>query len=204
MRNLILTAVSIVTTVFLSICPCVPSALALTPVSSVLLPPETQSDPTPSPAPLDPLTTSSPTDASLTAPTLSSSELSFTSLDLDKILRPPAPAQNVNWSNLVLLVTPVVTSSLLMAMVLYVSLYQPNPTAQDDPDTDGLKEKGEFIAKSFPPVIEGITVYLIVAVVAVLSLSAAIRPEGTVGIISGISGYVLGKQSSRGSKSQGE
>lgn len=197
MKNLISIVILIVTVVLLSVCPCVPSALASTLDTSGFLLAQTQPTPKPSPS-------SSPQ---------SQSNVESSDSEKSPVLQAPAqlPSQTVNWSNLILLVTPIVSSSLLMAMVLWVAVFQSKPPKQNssaDPngthDTSQigpLTEKGDFIAKSFPPVIEGITVYLIVAVVAVLSLSATIRPEGTLTIISGISGYVLGKQTSGGGRS---
>lgn len=84
-----------------------------------------------------------------------------------------------------ILSTAITGSSMIMVIVLYMS-------------TRGgtLPEKTTYTVKAFPKVIEGVTVYLIVGVVSVLSLADRISPEGTVSILSAIGGYVLGKQTS--------
>ena len=63
-------------------------------------------------------------------------------------------------------------------------------------DKATLKEKGEFLSESFPDVLQGVTVLLIVMVITLLSLVKVIDSQGTLSILSALIGYVLGKRAS--------
>lgn len=54
-------------------------------------------------------------------------------------------------------------------------------------------EKNQFLSDALPTLIEGITIVYIVLAVLLLSILGIASSEGTLSILAGISGYVLGK-----------
>jgi ABC-type phosphate/phosphonate transport system permease subunit len=54
-------------------------------------------------------------------------------------------------------------------------------------------EKNQFLSEALPSLIEGITIVYIVLAVLLLSILGISSTEGTLSILAGISGYVLGK-----------
>jgi hypothetical protein len=62
---------------------------------------------------------------------------------------------------------------------------------------DSLKEKAWFLTESFPKLLEGVTVILIVMVIAVLTLAGVLESQGTISILSVLIGYVLGRKSTQ-------
>lgn len=60
-------------------------------------------------------------------------------------------------------------------------------------------EKNPFLSEALPTLIEGITIVYIVVSILLLSVLGITSAEGTLSILAGISGYVLGKE--RSSKS---
>jgi ABC-type phosphate/phosphonate transport system permease subunit len=59
-------------------------------------------------------------------------------------------------------------------------------------------EKNQYLSEALPTLIEGITIVYIVLAVLLLSILGITSSEGTLSILAGISGYVLGKE--RGSR----
>jgi len=59
-----------------------------------------------------------------------------------------------------------------------------------------LAEKASFLTESFPKLLEGVTVVLIVMVVTVLTLAGYVKEQGTISILSALIGYVLGRKAS--------
>jgi Na+-transporting methylmalonyl-CoA/oxaloacetate decarboxylase gamma subunit len=55
-------------------------------------------------------------------------------------------------------------------------------------------EKNQFLSEALPTLIEGITIVYIVLAVLLLSILGIASTEGTLSILAGISGYVLGKE----------
>jgi hypothetical protein len=70
------------------------------------------------------------------------------------------------------------------------------PNAQDS-----LKEKAWFLTESFPKLLEGVSIILIVMVIAVLTLAGVLESQGTVSILSVLVGYVLGRKSTQWERS---
>ncbi|MFM2379129.1 MAG: hypothetical protein RLZZ143_1707 [Cyanobacteriota bacterium] len=61
-------------------------------------------------------------------------------------------------------------------------------------DKATLQEKGKFLSESFPSVLQGVTVLLIVMIVALLTLVRVVNEQGAISILSALIGYVLGKR----------
>jgi hypothetical protein len=59
-----------------------------------------------------------------------------------------------------------------------------------------LADKARFLTESFPKLLEGVTVVLIVMVVTVLTLAGYVKEQGTISILSALIGYVLGRKAS--------
>ena len=59
-----------------------------------------------------------------------------------------------------------------------------------------LPDKARFLTESFPKLLEGVTVVLIVMVVTVLTLAGYVKEQGTISILSALIGYVLGRKAS--------
>jgi hypothetical protein len=59
-----------------------------------------------------------------------------------------------------------------------------------------LEAKARFLTESFPKLLEGVTVVLIVMVVTVLTLAGYVKEQGTISILSALIGYVLGRKAS--------
>lgn len=57
-------------------------------------------------------------------------------------------------------------------------------------------EKNQYLSEALPTLIEGITIVYIVLAVILLSILGITSAEGTLSILAGISGYVLGKERS--------
>jgi ABC-type phosphate/phosphonate transport system permease subunit len=55
-------------------------------------------------------------------------------------------------------------------------------------------EKDQYLSEALPTLIEGITIVYIVLAVLLLSILGITSAEGTLSILAGISGYVLGKE----------
>ncbi len=66
---------------------------------------------------------------------------------------------------------------------------------------DSLKEKAWFLTESFPKLLEGVSIILIVMVIAVLTLAGVLESQGTVSILSVLVGYVLGRKSTQWERS---
>ena len=62
--------------------------------------------------------------------------------------------------------------------------------------------KNQFLTEALPTLIEGITIVYIILAILLLSVLGITSAEGTLSILAGISGYVLGKE--RSSKSAGK
>jgi hypothetical protein len=62
---------------------------------------------------------------------------------------------------------------------------------------DSLRDKAWFLTESFPKLLEGISVILIVMVIAVLTLAGVLESQGTISILSVLVGYVLGRKSTQ-------
>jgi hypothetical protein len=62
---------------------------------------------------------------------------------------------------------------------------------------DSLKEKALFLTESFPKLLEGVSIILIVMVIAVLTLAGVLESQGTISILSVLVGYVLGRKSTQ-------
>lgn len=60
-----------------------------------------------------------------------------------------------------------------------------------------LGEKNQYLSEALPTLIEGITIVYIVLAVLLLSILGITSAEGTLSILAGISGYVLGKERSK-------
>jgi hypothetical protein len=63
-------------------------------------------------------------------------------------------------------------------------------------DKSTLKEKAIFLTETFPKILEGVTVVLIVMVITVLTLAGYLGQEGALSIFSALIGYVLGRKAS--------
>lgn len=57
-------------------------------------------------------------------------------------------------------------------------------------------EKNQFLSEALPTLVQGITIVYIVLAVLLLSILGITSAEGTLSILAGISGYVLGKEGS--------
>jgi hypothetical protein len=62
---------------------------------------------------------------------------------------------------------------------------------------DSLRDKAWFLTESFPKLLEGVSVILIVMVIAVLTLAGVLESQGTISILSVLVGYVLGRKSTQ-------
>jgi len=62
-------------------------------------------------------------------------------------------------------------------------------------NNSSLDDKANFLTQTFPKLLEGVTVVLIVMVIAVLTLAGYLQEQGTISILSALVGYVLGKKS---------
>lgn len=80
---------------------------------------------------------------------------------------------------------------LLAVVVLLVMLLSPIVGTLDKAT---LQEKGSFLSEAFPSVLQGVTVLLIVMIVALLTLVRVINEQGSISILSALIGYVLGKR----------
>lgn len=69
-------------------------------------------------------------------------------------------------------------------------------------DEENLDSKARFLSDSFPTLLQGITVILIVMVVTILTLSGFVKEQGTISILSALIGYVLGRKSAESEESQ--
>ena len=56
------------------------------------------------------------------------------------------------------------------------------------------EERNQYLSEALPDLIKGITIVYIVIAVLLLSILGIISAEGTLSILAGISGYVLGKE----------
>ena len=56
------------------------------------------------------------------------------------------------------------------------------------------EERDQYLSEALPNLIKGITIVYIVIAVLLLSILGIISAEGTLSILAGISGYVLGKE----------
>ncbi|BDI20954.1 hypothetical protein ANSO36C_67560 (plasmid) [Nostoc cf. commune SO-36] len=63
-------------------------------------------------------------------------------------------------------------------------------------------EKNQFLSEALPTLVQGITIVYIVLAVILLSILGIASAEGTLSILAGISGYVLGKERSSRSRSK--
>ncbi len=62
---------------------------------------------------------------------------------------------------------------------------------------DSLRDKAWFLTESFPKLLEGVSIILIVMVIAVLTLAGVLESQGTISILSVLVGYVLGRKSTQ-------
>jgi len=112
----------------------------------------------------------------------------------------PSPEQNkqsqsseqdkkslLNEGNIVIITLGVLTA----VLVLLVMLLSPIVGTLDKAT---LQEKGKFLSESFPSVLQGVTVLLIVMIVALLTLVRVVNEQGAISILSALIGYVLGKR----------
>lgn len=89
--------------------------------------------------------------------------------------------------NIVIISLGVLTA----VLVLLVMLLSPIVGTMDKAT---LQEKGKFLSESFPSVLQGVTVLLIVMIVALLTLVRVVNEQGAISILSALVGYVLGKR----------
>lgn len=80
---------------------------------------------------------------------------------------------------------------LIAVMVILIMLLSPIVGTREQAT---LREKGEFLSESFPSVLQGVTVLLIVMIVALLTLVKVVNEQGAISILSALIGYVLGKR----------
>ena len=112
----------------------------------------------------------------------------------------PSPEQNkqsqsseqdktplLNEGNIVIFSLGVLTA----VMILLIMLLSPIVGTLDNAT---LQEKGRFLSESFPSVLQGVTVLLIVMIVALLALVRVVNEQGAISILSALIGYVLGKR----------
>ncbi len=91
---------------------------------------------------------------------------------------------------------------LIGVLLLLFALLSPVVGMFWKPNTqDTLKEKAWFLTESFPKLLEGVSVILIVMVIAVLTLAGVLESQGTVSILSVLVGYVLGRKSTQWERS---
>lgn len=87
---------------------------------------------------------------------------------------------------------------LVGVLLLLFTLLSPVVGVFWKPNTqDTLKEKAWFLTESFPKLLEGVSIILIVMVIAVLTLAGVLESQGTVSILSVLVGYVLGRKSTQ-------
>ena len=106
-------------------------------------------------------------------------------------------------STALILLTAILFSSALIGITIYTPSHgiEKQRCDQENLPLTTMDDRTEFVNKVLPKVVEGITVYLIVAVVSILSLSGTIQPQGTITILASISGYVLGRQNQNNANS---
>lgn len=92
-------------------------------------------------------------------------------------------------------IVKLLTLVLIGVLVLIVILLSPVAGFKFwQEDQENLDSKADFLSESFPKLLEGITVILIVMVVTILTLSGFVKEQGTISILSALIGYVLGKK----------
>ena len=113
------------------------------------------------------------------------------------------PTRQIPDSTAAILGAAILFSSLLIGITIYTPLHSIEKQRSDQHNfpLTTMDDRTEFVNKVLPKVVEGITVYLIVAVVSILSLSGTIQPQGTITILASISGYVLGRQNQNNANS---
>ena len=121
----------------------------------------------------------------------------------NKVKEQIVEAKRIPRSTALILLTAILFSSALIGITIYTPSHgidKQGGEQQNMPLTT-MDDRTEFVNKVLPKVVEGITVYLIVAVVSILSLSGTIQPQGTITILASISGYVLGRQNQNNANS---
>jgi Na+-transporting methylmalonyl-CoA/oxaloacetate decarboxylase gamma subunit len=99
----------------------------------------------------------------------------------------PAITGDIIW-----LVIITVLSGTLLAICLVVGL-----GAYRNPDFINKDTSNQFLSEALPTLIEGITIVYIVLALLLLSILGIASSEGTLSILAGITGYVLGKERSK-------
>lgn len=80
---------------------------------------------------------------------------------------------------------------LVAVLALLIMLLSPVVGTKDKAT---LQEKGKFLLDTFPSVLQGVTVLLIVMIVLLLTLVRVVNEQGAISILSALIGYVLGKR----------
>ena len=121
----------------------------------------------------------------------------------EQVVEQVVEAKRIPRSTALILLTAILFSSALIGMTIYTPSHgiEKQRGEQQNLPLTTMDDRTEFVNKVLPKVVEGITVYLIVAVVSILSLSGTIQPQGTITILASISGYVLGRQNQNNASS---
>lgn len=110
--------------------------------------------------------------------------------------RPPNSTQTPSLTK-----TPIQESSIKLLLILVLvgvlallfTILSPVVGSRDESTLD---EKATFLTETFPKILEGVTVVLIVMVITVLTLAGYLGQEGALSIFSALIGYVLGRKAS--------
>jgi hypothetical protein len=136
----------------------------------------------------------SPSPTQSPKPTQSSSQSPSPTQSPTQSLNPTVPSDNkVRLAPKDILILLIIV--LIGALILLFSLLSPiTGFLGFFPSKELLASKSEFLTETFPTLLQGVTVILIVMIVAVLTLGGWIESQGTISILSALIGYVLGRK----------